>query len=104
MKLRDCLDKGVTVKDYKTSKELKNDIEESLNSQPINKFSEKTLELLHDPATLVREYEDHPDARFADRQGNWMFVWKNNMIKIDDEYVKYDDLIPRLKQLLEKET
>lgn len=91
------------MKDYKTSKELVDDIKESLNSPPLNKFSEKTFGLLNDPATLVSEYENHPEARFADRQGNWMYVWKNNMIKIDEEYVKYDDLIPRLKQLLETE-
>lgn len=57
---------------------------------------------MENPVALVREFKDYPYTRLVGKMG-WFFVWKNNVIEIDNEWVRMEDLLNKLGELLDKD-
>lgn len=88
------------MKNYKTKEELIADMRIAFNRD--NPFEKYTYERLDNPKLLIKEYKENPTLAFGNNAG-WMFVWKNQHTKIDDEWVKVEDLLNKLSEFLDDE-
>lgn len=63
-------------------------------------FSKKILTLLNtSPEVLIKEFKDHPGARFEAKNGDWMSLWAGG-VKIDGEFYDHETVINRIEELL----
>lgn len=86
------------MKRYSTKEELINDLKSALKDN--NTFDKFILDRISYPSALIREFKVNPNLTLGDRKGNWFFVWKNNVIEINKEWVRVEDLLNRLGELL----
>ncbi len=86
------------MKDFKTKEELIEALKASLNEE--NPFDKYTLDRLSSPSKLIREFKEKPLLRLMNRRGDWFFIWKNQTIKIDEEWVSVEGLLNRLSEFL----
>ena len=91
------------MKKYKKSDDLIKDLKEALAERPLNNFTRITYGLLDNPKLLINEYKSKPGLKLVAKNGDWMYVWENIPIKIDDEYVLYSELFKKLEELLQSE-
>lgn len=88
------------MKNYKNKEDLINDLKSVLKDD--NPFDKYILDRLGNPRALVQEFRDYPQTRLISKIG-WFFVWKNNVIEIDGEWIRVEDLLNKLGEFLDKE-
>lgn len=90
------------MKNYKSSAELIKDYKKVLGKTN-NPFNGYILNLLSNPKELIMRYKKFPLLRLENNKGDWFFVWKNRSIKIENQYVKHEEIIEKLEELLDVE-
>jgi hypothetical protein len=88
------------MKNYTKVEDLVFDYKKALEAHK-NSFSEYTLNLLSQPINLIKKYRENPNVRLENKNG-WFFLWKNNQVEIDGEWVSQEELIEKLEELLKK--
>lgn len=86
------------MKRYETKEELIKDLRRALKDN--NAFDKYILTRLNNTAALVQEFKEHPNVALGDRKGNWFYIWKNQVVEIDKEWVGIEDLLNRLGELI----
>lgn len=86
------------MKKYTTKEELIKDLKSAQKNN--SAFDKYILDKLDSPAALVKEFKEHPNITLGDRKGNWFFIWKNQVVEIDKEWVRIEDLLNRLDELI----
>ncbi len=90
------------MRDYKKSDEMIEDLKLFLESKPLNNFTKIPYENINHPAVLLKSYESAPEAILRARNNGWMKIW--TMIKINGEWIEYQDFFSKLKNLLIEES
>lgn len=86
------------MKNYKTKEEIIADMKIAFSGN--NPFDRYTFERLDNPEALINEYRTTPTLRLVNSRGDWFFIWKNQSVKIDSEWIKVENLLNRLADLL----